>query len=110
MAAYLTAGCRFGAWQPYLSYAARRSAGVDADPRIVDPIAARTVGAVLAAQNYSQDTASLGLRWDLALNLALKAQLDRVMPRDGARGTFTQPLPAGRQHSDVISFAVNLIF
>lgn len=110
VAAYLTAGCRFGAWQPYLSYAARRSAGVDADPRIVDPIAARTVGAVLAAQNYSQDTASLGLRWDLALNLALKAQFDRIMPRDGARGTFTQPLPAGRQHSDVISFAVNLIF
>jgi len=110
LAAYLTAACRFGAWQPYLSYAARRTDGVDPDPRITDPVAARTINTLLAAQNYSQDTASLGLRWDLALNLALKAQVDRVMPRDGARGSFTQPLPAGRQHSDVISFALNVVF
>lgn len=110
ISAYLTAARRFGAWQPYLSYALRRSDGVGPDSRITDPLAARTVAAVLAAQDYSQDTVSLGLRWDIALNLALKAQADRVMPRDGAHGTFTQPLPSGRQHSNVLSLALNLVF
>ncbi len=108
--AYLTVGRRFGAWQPYLGYAWRRSNDLDPDARITDPVAARVTAQLLAAQNYSQDTATLGLRWDLALNFALKAQFDRVTPRDGARGSFAQALPAGRRYSDVLSVAANLIF
>ncbi|MCX9156256.1 hypothetical protein OPU71_08995 [Niveibacterium sp. 24ML] len=108
--AYLTVGRRFGDWMPFVGYAARRSHNTEADARITDPLASATVANVLAQQNYSQRTVSVGLRWDLVLNLALKLQLDRVQPSNGAKGSFTVPLPAGQTHSDVFSLAAHYIF
>lgn len=107
---YVTAGYHVGDWLPYLGFAARRSHNVAPDPRIADPIAATVVARLLASQNHSQDTVSVGLRWDLMNNLALKWQFDRVQPRPGALGTFTAPLPAGHDHSDVLSVAAHFLF
>lgn len=107
---YITVGRRIGDWTPFVGFAERRSHNPGSDPRISDPIAGATVERLLAQQNYSQRTATLGLRWDLVLNLAIKLQLDRVRPVDGAKGTFGAPLPAGHAHSDVFSIAAHYIF
>ncbi|MBB4013739.1 hypothetical protein [Niveibacterium umoris] len=108
--AYFTVGRRIGDWMPFAGFAERRSHNPGADPRITDPVANAVVSKVLAAQDYSQRTVTLGLRWDVVLNLALKLQLDRVQPSAGGKGAFSAPLPAGHDHSDVFSVAAHYIF
>jgi hypothetical protein len=41
----------------------------------------------------SQSTLSAGLRWDVASNLALKLQHERVTTRSGSRGMFVHAVP-----------------
>lgn len=56
-----------------------------------------------------QRSTALGLRWDAARNLAVKAQVDRI-DLQGGRGLFVQtgPLPAGTV--TVTSVAVDFVF
>jgi hypothetical protein len=118
--AYASAGWRWGALTPYATLARVRAVGPTSDPGLaldglpapVAPVAAALNGGLrtLLATIPQQTSASVGLRWDLHANAALKLQYDRVTPRDGSRGTLINPTPAFRSERTVHVASVALDF
>jgi hypothetical protein len=99
---YITGGYRFGAWMPSITWARRDN---EAKPGIVallpnvPPLAglrAATAGVVLS-EDLDATYWSYGLRWDLATNVALKADYTQ----------YTNDTPAS---ADADSFAVGVVF
>ncbi|HET6344072.1 MAG TPA: porin, partial [Myxococcota bacterium] len=107
---YLSGGYRFGKFTPYLTYAQIKADSATTDPGL--PVAflppeAQPVALMLNAllnQQLNilprQKTASVGVRWDVMKNVAVKAQYDQVDIDEGSTGTFgnIQPgfQPGGR--------------
>lgn len=76
---YVSAGYRIGAWTPNLTYGARdKDAKLDVAAALPNgfPLAAPT-RAVLASQAVQADYVGFGVRWDVAKNMALKADYTR---------------------------------
>ena len=79
---YVSAGYRFGAWQPYVVYGWAK-----ADPdfslaeplRVAPPLFNATQGA-LQRQASDYTYTSVGVRWDVTSNVALKADYSRFNP------------------------------
>ena len=99
---YITGGYRFGAWMPSITWARRDN---EAKPGIiallpnVPPLAglrAATAGVVLS-EDLDATYWSYGLRWDVATNVALKADYTQ----------YTNDTPAS---ADADSFAVGVVF
>lgn len=90
-AAYLSAGYRFGEWMPYVSTSRFKSKG----PGYVYPAADKTN--------------SVGVRWDVAKNMALKYQLEATTPAF----QFTNVSPAfaaANKRVNVHSVALDFVF
>lgn len=119
---YAGAGYRFASLTPYLGFAKVRAHGANRDPGLALaglPPRTQALGAALnAALNLYlgtipiQTTFSTGLRWDLATNIALKAQYDRARPTDGSRGTLINTPSSFRygQTVHVASVALDFVF
>lgn len=119
---YVSGGYRVKKLTPYVTFARVRAESPTSDaglpPEAFGPALASTVAALNAALNATlattpeQSTWSIGLRWDVAPNAALKAQFDRVQRDNGSTGTFInfQPgfQPGGR--ADLFSIAVDFVF
>lgn len=94
--AYAGAGYRYDDFTPYAGYArvwGSPPGGAHALPLEGLPRAQAAAGAIvnagIAALLHtvpSQSTLMAGLRWDVAPNIALKLQHERVTPRSGSRG------------------------
>ncbi|MGH8853028.1 MAG: hypothetical protein ACREWI_01995 [Telluria sp.] len=56
-----------------------------------------------------QSTNSLGVRWDFAGSVALKAQVDRVKPNNGS-GLFVNPQPGFKDSVTVGAVALDFVF
>jgi hypothetical protein len=101
--AYASAGYRFGAFTPYLSYASVRSSGTRSDPGLnlagLPPEQAAAGAQLNGYLNWLlsaipvQRTASIGARWDLMPSVALKFQYDRVRARGGSFGSMINAQP-----------------
>ena len=120
--AYLSSGWRHNNLTPYLGYARVRGRLPDGPTRLelgglAPAYAAAGAGlnTALAAMMRavpSQSTISAGLRWDVASNLALKLQHERVTTRNGSRGMFINSVPdyqSGRT-AQVTSAALDFVF
>jgi len=121
-ASYLSTGYRFGNVAPYVTYARlvanlrTHTAGLPLDG--LPPEAAAVAGVLNDTLNFQlrqigvQDTASVGVRWDIAPNIALKAQVDRVTPRGGSIGTLINVQPGFRSgHAfSVVSLGMDFVF
>jgi hypothetical protein len=120
--AYVSSGWRHGNFTPYGAYArvwGRPPAGPAAVPLAgLAPGAIRTgmlVNAALAGLMRtipSQSTLTAGIRWDVASNVALKLQHERVTPRSGSRGMLINSAPdfgSGRT-AQVTSVACDFVF
>jgi hypothetical protein len=127
---YVTGGTRIGKWTPYVTYASARndsqtsisgsSSAVIIPPGV--PAGAITNGvttALLQSNAMDQQTASLGLRYDLNKNVALKTQWDHVMtdcdsPSAGTcGGIFANQEPGFANESqeiDLISASIDYRF
>lgn len=112
---YALGGYRFGKLTPYVIVARQKVDGVPQNtiPVGLDPtldFLSATVDGLLADQNTAQKTTSLGLRWDVAGNAAVKLQYDRIRP-DGGAGYFirTQPAFFGKT-VQVFSASVDFVF
>jgi hypothetical protein len=119
---YAGAGLRRGAFTPYAGYARVRADSPTSDPGL--PVANFAPGRMAAVMGLnsglnqllqtipSQSSASVGLRWDFRPNAALKAQFDRVQPRDGSRGTLinTQPGFVSGHALRVASVTLDFVF
>lgn len=96
-------GLRRGAFTPYAAYARVRADSPTSDPGL-PPAGMTGPHAALAGRLNvglnallktvpAQSTVSAGLRWDFQPGVALTAQLDRVTPHDGSRGTLINDQP-----------------
>ena len=118
----ITGGLRFGGFTPYVSYARRHAdpaneAGIDTrflPPPLAQPAAALNAGLQQTLVQFaaSQRTASIGLRWEVRPNAALKLQFDRVDREAGSAGTFVNQQPGFRfgGESDLISLGLDVVF
>lgn len=127
---YVTGGTRIGKWTPYVTYASstndseKRFSGSSSAVIIPPGVPAGAVingitTALLQSTPMDQQTASLGLRYDLNKNVALKTQWDHVMtdcdsPAAGTcGGIFANQEPGFANESqdvDLISASIDYRF
>lgn len=120
--AYLSSGWRHANLTPYAGYArvwGRLPAGPASLTLAGLPLPYAAAGSVLNANLAammravpSQSTLSAGLRWDVASNLALKLQHERVTTRSGSRGMFINSVPdyQSGHTAHVTSAALDFVF
>ena len=105
-AMFVSAGYRAGEFTPYATYSRDDALGQTSDPGLstagLPPAyayAARQLNDGLdqtMKTMASQTSISAGVRWDLRPDMALKLQFDRVLPRNGSRGTLVNLQPGFR--------------
>lgn len=105
---YVSAGYRIGSWTPYAirsSTKARIDAETGAGP-LNDAFTS-----TLYAFNATQDTSSVGVRWDVMKNVALKTQFDHVTTGSQSNGRL-RAYPGFVQGSSVnlVSVAADFVF
>ena len=113
-ALYVSAGYRFGNLTPYVVYAQSRANSNRSDPGLtlagLPPAMLGTAMVLNGGLNRLigsiaiQQSASAGARWDVAPNIALKLQYDRVRPQSGSSGMFINVQPGFRS-----GVAVNVV-
>lgn len=118
---YVTAGWRIGQFTPYASYQSTK-AKIKAEAGIsttgAAPLAAGAAGltaglnTTLRSFTPTQDSTSVGLRWDFAKNVAAKLQYDRISLGEGSNGRLRVPQGQAVAHRniDVASVAVDFVF
>lgn len=121
-AGYASAGVRFGKVTPYATYARLKAESARSDPGVpvagLPPALAGLGLAINAALNRQlaalpeQSTVSLGARWDVVRNAALKVQWDHVRLGSGSYGTFGNIQPGFRLGGavNVYSAVVDFVF
>lgn len=109
---YTLVGYKYGAFTPYFVHAdaSQDTPRTFANLPTSGPLAALTAGANAYAANAAvQSSNSIGLRWDFHKAAALKVQLDRVTPSDGA-GTFVNPKPGFKGPVNVLAVGIDFVF
>lgn len=81
---YALAGMRFGNITPYVMTARQRVTSDTQYGGTSNPMFANFVNGLLSSGNTSQKSWSVGARWDVAKNMALKAQYDHLRPDHGS--------------------------
>lgn len=119
VSAYVSSGRRFDAVTPYIVLAIARPVGdtVGVPPPAVsgDPTIDTVYGGAQVYANsiqVDQHTLSLGSRWDVRQNVAVKLQWDRTWIEDGGGALwFSKPgTDSGDKTSDLFSLNVNFLF
>jgi hypothetical protein len=119
---YASAGYRWDEFTPYGVHARSRAHGDDSDPGLTvsnyPPERTETVLGLNAALAEllegipSQRTTSLGIRWDVRPNVALKLQYDHTDLDAGSTGVLGNIQPGFRRggEMDLLSVAVDFVF
>lgn len=108
---YVMAGWRFGNVTPYVMTARQRVTSDTQYGGIANPILSAYVNGLLASGNTSQKSWSLGARWDVAKNIAVKAQYDRIRPDHGSAAGLlisSDSKPLSSRH--VATVAMDFVF
>jgi hypothetical protein len=109
---YFLLGYRSGQWTPFVMLSATKS---KADPQrgtgfpTPNPLD-DAVSMSLAAAQSRERTLSLGLRYDVAHNVDLKIQLDRVQVQDHAAFLWRNPQPDWNGRATIFSLALDFVF
>lgn len=90
---YMTLGYRFGKWLPHVTYAKMHNV----DDSQLGP-GSKTV----------QDSVTIGTRFDVAENVALKAEVKKIENLEGTKGLFLAPL--GEDEAYVYNLVVDATF
>jgi hypothetical protein len=117
---YVMAGYRIGKFLPYYNHAEAKSAGhvsntVPAACPVGYPAActptlrALSAGVDTLSAPANQSTDTVGVRWDLYRSVALKAQIDRVRPKDG-NGLLSHVQPGFSGPVTVGALALDFVF
>ena len=108
---YAMLGYRYGKFTPYYYYgdikqdSPRSFAGLPTS----GPLAALGAGANGVAKTALQSTNAVGLRWDFHKSAALKVQIDRIKPREGA-GAFINSAPGFTGPVNVYAAGIDFVF
>jgi len=121
---YAMAGYRVGKFMPYVSHANLKIDGGVANtvpaacpagyPAACTPTLQALRAGVSRLPNSGvgqgeQSTNTIGVRWDFASSVALKAQIDRVKPKNGT-GLFVNPQPGFSDTVTVGAVALDFVF
>jgi hypothetical protein len=110
-AGYVLAGYRLDTVTPYVGVswwktkARNISTGLPADSALDI-----TFNTIMAASAVDQTTYTVGARWDLYTNLALKAQWDSIHGTSASVFPFQQTKPGWNGRTDVISLIADFVF
>lgn len=112
---YVLVGHRVGPVTPYVTVSESRTVASNVNntiPAATAQLAAlkAAVDGIVESQRHSQKTGALGVRWDFARNLALKAQWEHVRPN--GRGYFIAPTAnwGNGRSVNVLSLALDTVF
>lgn len=111
---YLTSGYHFGALTPYITYARQREVATDISATTGIPRLDSTIELFNGLRNKAQRSVAVGMRWDAARNVAVKAQFERVQPGPHGLGIFLSDdyrdnvNPGGPVH--VLSVSTDFVF
>jgi hypothetical protein len=111
---YLTSGYHFGTLTPYVTYARQHEVSTDISATTGIPRLDSTIDLFNAVRNKAQRSIAVGMRWDAARNVAIKAQLERVQPGPRGLGIFLSDdfrdnvNPGGPVH--VLSLSTDFVF
>lgn len=114
--AYASLGRRFGAWTPYLGFSASRPGndlrGATHDWGALNATLRDRALFVVNATRIEQDTATLGLRWDLHPQAALKLQWDSTRIRPSGYGLWWRDISINLQPSrvNVVTTTLDFVF
>lgn len=110
---YVTTGYRFGQLTPYATFA-QQTEDSPITSASVAPSVTPLIDLFNATRNNAQKTISIGLRWDIARNTALKGQVERISPGPHGHGIFAPTTPAAYlRPSDpvhVLALSVDFVF
>lgn len=115
---YLSGGYQLGKWMPYVTYG--DSTQDHAHPATDIPVLPVQYGGSTLQDgfstfakhfNYNQESLSVGVRYDLYKNMALKAQVDRIYFDSHKRSiNFKNNEDISSGHYDVYSIALDFVF
>jgi len=114
--AYVMVGRRFGTLMPYVGAARQRQDAPLADPALADSRGSAAALAVFnRSRNQAQRSITVGARWDLTPQAAIKAELSHIDTESGAHGTFIargNPFVPGLDDRDInlLSVSVDVVF
>ena len=106
---YVTTGYHFNNLTPYATYSQQIQDSPASEARLKP-----TLMPLLDPRNNAQQGVALGVRWDIARNIALKSQIERIDAAPGSRGMFPSDVaadylkPASPVH--VFSMSVDFVF
>lgn len=100
---YALAGYRLGKVMPYLGYSRVSS---DKRGQTLNPV----VASIMADSHADQETTIVGARWDLAQNVALKAQWDAIRGEPASILPYRNETKAWSGKMDVFSLTMDFIF
>jgi hypothetical protein len=112
-AGYFTLARRMGNVSPYIGYSWTLSTAKSLETGLTGPTAAMlnpAVAAALKASHQDQQTGTLGLRWDFARNLDLKAQLDFVHGDPSSTLLYDHLQSDWNGRTTVFSLAMDFVF
>ncbi len=109
-AGYLLAGYRFGALTPYAGVSWWKTKPRTGLPVIPDPILNAAYAQFVAGTHVDRKTYTLGARWDLRNNMALKFQWDAVRATADTHFSFAVTSPGWNGKTDVLSVVLDFIF
>ncbi len=91
---YAMFGYRFGKIMPYYYHGDIAQVSIRDFPGLptAGPVAALTAGANGAIKTALQSANAIGVRWDFNKSAALKVQVDRISPKEGAPYSFLRPV------------------
>lgn len=113
---YTMVGYRMGKFLPYFNHASVKQdsartianlpvAGIPGVPS-AGPLSLAAIG---ATRTGIQSSNSIGVRWDFDKSAALKVQIDRFSPKDGA-GTFINAKPTFTGPVTVVAAGIDFVF
>lgn len=112
-AGYVTVARRIGNVNPFIGYSWALSTAKSLNSGLNGPAAAvvdPVIAQVLQRSHQNQQTSTLGLRWDFARNLDLKAQLDFVQGDAASSLLYDHQQPAWDGRTTVFSLAMDFVF
>ncbi len=105
-AGYVLAGYRVGAVTPYVGFSWIRSERRAQTGTALDPV----LDAIKAESYANQNTMILGARWDVARNVALKAQWDGIRADQKSIFPFREERSTWSGKMDVFSVTMDFVF
>jgi hypothetical protein len=113
-AGYVNVARRIGNLNPYIGYSWTKSTAKSLSSGLANPADAATADAyidsVLKRSHQDQQTTTIGLRWDFARNLDLKAQLDFVQGDATSTLLYDHLQPGWDGRTTVFSMSMDFVF